>query len=414
MDVFEMLTVFVGVLMCLPLVVGAIIVGIRIGWVNRHKQSLLYLLLVLGVLILWWQNRVKCRIIGEDEYCHGGIWRLMGSAAPCAAVLTAAEDRSITGGIKIMIIADASAAAKYEANIESFACYAELHGYAMSVVGISETCLEAAKALNAEDGVFFFMRHCVVHEHMLAEPETGWFLMLDADNAVVNANHRLEDYIDTSKDVIHSLRAYSNEIVAGAYIVRNTAWGRAYLKAWSELIPQRSATHGYGGMNADNGALHWLLLHRLACPATPGYDDCLATAHVDHGQNHGGDFVRCFHQVLARTGCEGMDWNHISFVPTTANNKVFFRDGYASNFQWSDSSFIMHAMKNPPILGGWLMPRVRCDNFQNRTDEHRVGETMLQSVLKTKHEKRLRHNCLPSSPGSPCYYDDPSSCVLKS
>ena len=51
MDVFEMLTVFVGVLMCLPLVVGAIIVGLRIGWVNRHKQSLLYLLLVLGVLI---------------------------------------------------------------------------------------------------------------------------------------------------------------------------------------------------------------------------------------------------------------------------------------------------------------------------------------------------------------------------
>ena len=93
------------------------------------------------------------------------------------------------------------------------------------------------------------------------------------------------------------------------------------------------------GYNSDNGALHWLLLHRLwpreggtqgdvelfeaaaALGRTTGLQDqrpgTVAPSYMG--------FLAAFHDALASTDCVGGDWDHIALYPP---GKGWFYDGY--------------------------------------------------------------------------------------
>ena len=88
--------------------------------------------------------------------------------------------------------------------------------------------------------------------------------MLDADNYVVNYGRKVEDIIiGASADVYLQERLYNNELASYAFLVRNSAFGRAFLQNWTEygkLVQQveHQVLHNY-----DNGALQLLTLRSV-------------------------------------------------------------------------------------------------------------------------------------------------------
>lgn len=234
--------------------------------------------------------------------------------------------------ITMLIIADKSSQKKYRKNIENMRCYAEKHGYGFLVESISTKCEKNTR------GNFFYKKHCTVKE--ISEiTKSQWLLVLDADNAVVNFDKKLEEYIDDSKQVIHGTRFHNNEISAGNYIIRNTDWGRQYLADWSS-----SLDNGFGGMNHDNGALHFLLLKRLSDISIPGHKECINKGKQSDDYMK---FVSCVHEVLAKTKCQGFQWKHIKIIPNTIDSDWLAIDVGRSKAKWSTRSFMFHAMKMP-------------------------------------------------------------------
>ena len=160
----------------------------------------------------------------------------------------------------------------------------------------------------------------------------NYLLVLDADNYIVNTSKRIESYIHPNQDIIFSIRFHNNEIVAGNYIVKNTAWSLNFLQDWM------LSENNYRGYNFDNGALHWLLLNRLSKKNDPCRSYIEPTSLQKYDQ-----FVKCFHLKLKETKCKDMDWNHIKILPRW---KSFFIDGWLTNEKWSEESFILHGRKD--------------------------------------------------------------------
>lgn len=67
-----------------------------------------------------------------------------------------------------------------------------------------------------------FARHCVIAHFLEDNSFLNYVLFLDADMAVINPNHLIEDYIINllSFDLIFSERIFTNEIMAGSYFVK--------------------------------------------------------------------------------------------------------------------------------------------------------------------------------------------------
>jgi len=302
-------------------------------------------------------------------------------------VVTKADTEN-AGAIKILIFGDTKAHEKYRWNTASLECYAGLQDYEVQWLFPTNKCKKKLDRI-------FFLKLCSVHEHMLTSTATEWFLVLDADNFVVNPNHRIESYIDYSKDVIHYLRFHNNEVAAGNYIVRNTAWGRNYIKEWFGYHDQSK----FSGMNEDNGALHFHLLHRLAPKTTNGWKECI---HIGKHGNYSNypEFVTCFHHVVKQTGCVGMDWPHIRIRSIGTGWTI---DDWAQNYRWSNSSFMHHAVKGD---GNALHHTqfVCDDSFQNSpVMDLRVNQYEYDGIIDYQ-KQVLRRRFHPSS------WDD-SSCI---
>jgi len=243
----------------------------------------------------------------------------------------------------------------------------------------------------------FFQRWCTYLEEIEASTDIDWFLTLDGDVAVVNFNHSIESYIENDKDIIHVLREHNNEVMAGYVLIRNSPYGRAYLRDWISLNPDnRGKTHGFSGANADNGALHWLLLDRLGNSSFEGWDECRKVGGEPGRYNQ---FVTCFHDVLKQGHCVGGAWSNIRILPHAS---FVAYDGWVTYYKWSDSTFMHHAMENHPIssptcckrpLEGRLMPRVTCDaTVLTRKDEWYIPQSELDELfIKTYRTEHAKH-----------------------
>lgn len=83
---------------------------------------------------------------------------------------------------------------------------------------------------------------------------------MDADVAVVNPNHCIEDYIDSNASLIFYERFHTFETVAGSFIVKNDEYGREFLMDWTRYSRKMPVVNW---ANSDNGALQ--VRRKIAC-----------------------------------------------------------------------------------------------------------------------------------------------------
>mmetsp|Transcript_14824 Transcript_14824/g.34021 ORF Transcript_14824/g.34021 Transcript_14824/m.34021 type:complete len:346 (-) Transcript_14824:414-1451(-) len=308
-------------------------------------------------------------VVAVQSYIAVCILTTLETATETRNAVVPIEDRKVGAGkkIKILLFGDLNAYKLFTMQRTSVECYAGLQGYETQWLFPSPACVESSANI-------FFQKICTIYEQMVHSSNVEWFVVLDGDNFVMNPNHRIESFLDDSKDVIHFLRFHNNEVAAGNYIVRNTEWGRNYIKEWYGL----QDVNKYSGMNADNGALHFHLLHHLAPSTTKGWKECKRLGMI--GGDYG-SFVACFHHVVKQTGCVGMDWPHIRI---THGAKGIFIDGWSVGFKWSNRTFMHHAVKKND-LSNYKFEFV-CDESWDIPETNRVSQEeydlLVESELK--------------------------------
>jgi hypothetical protein len=98
-------------------------------------------------------------------------------------------------------------------------------------------------------------RHRVVLDN-LHRADLTHIMFLDCDAMVVNFAHRIEEYIDPQVHLVLIQRLINGERAAGAYLIDNSDWSRAFL---TDILSYRGAV-----ANSDNGVLLATIAQRLA------------------------------------------------------------------------------------------------------------------------------------------------------
>lgn len=185
------------------------------------------------------------------------------------------------GSGAIVTVADEGARKLYRAAIRSMECYGKKHGYPVLVLDPSQASPECSQY-----GDFMFKRHCMVLEELV---KFDWVAAFDGDVGVVDSEKCLESLLTAGIDVVHEERFHNGEVQAGNYIVRNTEFGRQYLKAWMAYDKDLTTTFH----NSDNGALHVHLLKYLAVNNTGAVDKCYGMWKSSHNLDTYDQYVGC-------------------------------------------------------------------------------------------------------------------------
>jgi hypothetical protein len=272
-----------------------------------------------------------------------------------------------------------------------------LKNYTLFPVQIPDKIPECRKT-----GKFYHGKLCIVHRILTLHQHIDWLLVLDGDLAIVNPeDHLIEDFLGNRvQDLVFCFRFFNNEVAAGHYIVRNTLWSQDFFLDWAQLLLPGSP---YGGYNADNGALHWMLLHRFTTPEEldPRCVELGRQSIWPSGQSYPA-FVSCVHRNLAATGCRSHLWHHVLILPMF---KGFAYDRRLTNGAWSRSTFIQHGWKAPVPTEASCPPypsdRSQSPSFTSDEQVH----AMLEKQAAVHHEHRVKHGYDPSS----CVYDMPGA-----
>ena len=162
------------------------------------------------------------------------------SALESGAALQAAMHMSGTcehayGAVELVVVADDLSQLRYDSNLQSVDCYAQLHGYMLGVLDPAEfpECSTA--------GDLYFQRLCLIKQHM-RQTSAAWVVLLDGDVAVLNFRKCIEDYIKPNKQ-LHLLLRYKLDEITALYIMRVGAWADNFLTDWAN-----SVNSGYSGV----------------------------------------------------------------------------------------------------------------------------------------------------------------------
>ncbi|EYC23970.1 hypothetical protein Y032_0014g2246 [Ancylostoma ceylanicum] len=234
----------------------------------------------------------------------------------------------------------------YEHAMSSVACYVRIWKYEFRIVSSNDYQSECPHKDK------FFRRHCIVARIL---GSYDYLLFLDGDIGVVNPKRRIEDFLDADAEIIFYDRFYNWEVMAGAYLAKNSNWTKRFLDGFANYefrLPK--SFHG-----TDNGALHVsVYLHTSGrFSLSPAY-----LAEVILGSNHDGldsclriygqsrDFddlfmyEACIRELLGNS-------THFGPIKILRKGTAWARDNWITNSLWNpERDFMMHNWKLPQMM----------------------------------------------------------------
>uniref|UniRef100_A0A1I7SE62 Hexosyltransferase n=1 Tax=Bursaphelenchus xylophilus TaxID=6326 RepID=A0A1I7SE62_BURXY len=219
---------------------------------------------------------------------------------------------------------------RYTVAQDSLRCYLKGTNYTLFYVDLSNDP-EVRRYCTHEN--VFFRKHCAASVYL---SKTDWMLVLDADTAVVNPNHCIEEYIDPRVDLVFYERFFNWEITAGNYLVKNTDFARRFLRQWADYeynLPD-GGFHGY-----DNGAIHIHVL-RTVLPKAVDETEACQTLWANASD---------YDTYLAYVTCVKFMLGAVRVFPPMLRilkrGHGMARDGVLTNEEFCEADFMLHGYK---------------------------------------------------------------------
>jgi hypothetical protein len=194
-------------------------------------------------------------------------------------------------GVGIILVADSKFEKRYGPLIQTQRCYAAARGYQHIIL----RPFGYSACMNYTD--VFFNKHCIISTWLAKQPEGYVAAVVDADVIALALERGLEEWYLHESDVHFYERDWNTEIMAGNYMVRNTANARRFLMGWADF----NFNMPIGYCSSDNGAIH---LHLLEVLQIEGAGECrkrwdnLVSPPTDLTDYF--NFVECCKQRLGR------------------------------------------------------------------------------------------------------------------
>jgi hypothetical protein len=118
---------------------------------------------------------------------------------------------------------------------------------------------------------FFFQRQCALRLFLGGHPDGFTALAIDSDVIAGTKNESLDRWMDATTDLVFGQFEWSYELIAGCFLVRNSAFSRRFLQVWSDY-------DSLNGLNADNGAIGLVVLEALGITSR---DKCMSLYPAD-------------------------------------------------------------------------------------------------------------------------------------
>ncbi|KAK6730313.1 hypothetical protein RB195_007026 [Necator americanus] len=250
--------------------------------------------------------------------------------------------RGVGSSIAIVVVVQNSLnREQYQQAQDTVECYAAYHDYPFHYVIVEDN---STLSILCPQKDFMFQRHCVV-AHLMSSWQEEWMLFLDADMAVINPNHLIEEYIpdDTNIHLVFYNRIFNHEVMAGSYLVRNSETSYNFLIHWSDYeFKLPNSFHG-----SDNGAIHSVIVSFELPELKSARGRCEEFWARSRDYTTLSVYEVCIQLILTS--------NHLEHILIL--NKSFHswaRDGWLTNSAWSKNDFILH---------GWQKRRKDCLQF---------------------------------------------------
>uniref|UniRef100_A0A183CK28 Nucleotide-diphospho-sugar transferase n=1 Tax=Globodera pallida TaxID=36090 RepID=A0A183CK28_GLOPA len=140
----------------------------------------------------------------------------------------------------VSVLDGAAALSEFQLALSTVRCYCQRNParYAHFVLFSPPLTISTTTTRTDQDkcdliGDFMFRRHCVMSAWLANHPSYEWILFLDADMAVVNPFHDVEEFVtDSGIELVLLERMFNFEIMAGSYLKH------AFRKEFSSFVGQ--------------------------------------------------------------------------------------------------------------------------------------------------------------------------------